>query len=92
MRVARQTKLEQRLNQMAFRERRRRKGFRPLETHLHLTEIEMLDGLKVRLALANRSEAIRAVIAAVDFDKITPEAVKFKEMAAWDDETPTETP
>jgi len=54
------------------RVRQRALGMRTTEAMLHQREIESLDGLKERLGLSSRSDALRLVLAKTDLDSFTP--------------------
>jgi len=68
----------------AIRARRRAEGLRSTEAVLHEREIELLDGIKARLGLSSRSDAMRVVFAKVDPEALTPAdaAVILKDHAA----------
>jgi hypothetical protein len=53
------------------RARRRTLGLRSTEAVLHEAEIAVLDGIRDRLGLASRSDAIRVVLSKVDPSTIT---------------------
>ena len=57
-------------NATRFRARQRQLGMKTTEAILHSREIEMLDRLKVELGLSSRSDAMRAILASVDVDRI----------------------
>ncbi|RYG98642.1 MAG: hypothetical protein EON58_06510 [Alphaproteobacteria bacterium] len=65
------------------RAKRRAQGMRSSETVLLETEIALLDGIKDRLGLASRSDAIRVVLSKVDPTTLTAaDAAKLDQSAA----------
>ena len=66
----------------AFRARRRAVGVRATETLFHESEIALLDDLKARLGLSSRSDVLRAMLAKLDPDTITPADVEKFEQSA----------
>ena len=54
------------------RARKRALGMRSTLAMLHEQEIATLDEIKIRLGLANRSDAIRVLVARTDLSSLTP--------------------
>ncbi len=75
--------MPQALSRVAItRAKRRAQGMRSSETVLLETEIALLDGIKRRLGLASRSDAIRVVLAKVDPNTLTAaDAAKLDQSA-----------
>lgn len=60
------------INVAEVRARRRAAGLVSTETVLHVDEIALLDGLKTRLGLGSRSDAVRLLISKTDPSTVTP--------------------
>lgn len=55
-----------------IRARRRAEGLTPIEAVLHQDEIAALDKAKREFGFASRSEVLRALIARIDLDTLSP--------------------